>query len=249
MADNAFSGTWRLWASAGDASKVGEVSVSVQDFVPPRLEATVTAPAGPLAADGAIPLDVSADYFYGSPGADLSGSLEGTLQAAAAPFKGLDGFSFGLAEEPFLPVALKAEAFQTDDKGKARVELHTDSVPDTTAPLEIAARATVNDVDGRPATAETTKPLHTADKFIGLRPRFADLPDGGIATFDVALVDGDGKPLGQQGLSWTLVSEDYTYNYFYRDGRWQSHETITDSRVDGGEVVLGADGRPRSRRR
>jgi uncharacterized protein YfaS (alpha-2-macroglobulin family) len=243
MADNAFSGTWNFWASAGDKEHIGDTSVSVQDFVPPRLEAKANLPAGPIAADSDIEVDVAADYFYGSPGAGLAGTIDGTLQAAATPFKDLDGFSFGLVQEPFLPKALDTQSFTTDDKGKAVTSLKADDLPDTTSPLEIVVHATVNDVDGRAAVAQTSKVLHTADRFIGLKPDFTDLPDGAIAKFEVALVDGDGKPLSGEGLKWELVKEDYTYNYYFRDGRWQSNETIIDSRVNGGDLVLGPSGR------
>ena len=37
--DNAYSGEWTLWAGAAGKEHLGEVTVSVQDFVPPRLEA------------------------------------------------------------------------------------------------------------------------------------------------------------------------------------------------------------------
>ena len=110
-------------------------------------------------------------------------------------------------------------------------------------PLEAALTVTVNDVDGRAATATIDKVLHSADRFIGLRATFTNLPDGGVAGFDVALVDGDGMALGSQSLKWNLVKEDYTYNYFTRDGRWQSNETVSDTRVDGGEITLDAKGR------
>ena len=242
MPDNAVSGTWRFWASAGDKTAIGQVEISVQDFVPPRLEAKVEANATALGADGSIAATVSADYFYGSPGADLSGSLEGTLQAAQ-PFSGLDGFEFGLVNEPFLPRALKAEDFTTDDKGVAHVTLTAEGLPDTSHPLEIALRATVNDVDGRPAVAQANGMLHTASRFIGIRSGFTQLSDGGEASFMVALVNGDGKPLPGEGLKWSLVKEDYTYSYFYRDGRWQSHSSIIDARTDGGDVALDQSGR------
>ena len=244
MAENAFSGSWRFWVSAGDKAELGSISVSVQDFVPPRLEAKATlSPATHAGADATIPVDVAADYFYGSPGAALTGQVEGTLKAAETPFKELAGFHFGLAQEPFLPKALPAADFTTDDKGRAHVELKPETIPDTTVPLAIEARATINDVDGRPAVAEASETLHTADRFIGLRPDFSDLSDGATARFTVALVDGDGHPLGQQSLKWDLVKETYTYSYFSRGGRWQFKETVTDARVTGGEVVLGADGR------
>ncbi len=241
--DNAISGTWRLWVSAGDKRSAGQTEVSVQDFVPPRLEAKVASAATALTPEGALSAHVSADYFYGSPGADLSGSLEATLQAAEQPFKGLDGFAFGLANEPFLPRALKAEDFTTDTKGEADVELKADALPDTSHPLQVALRATVNDVDGRPAVAQATSALHTGERFVGIRRGFKDLADGATAGFDVALVDGDGKAIPGEALTWSLVKEDYTYSYFYRDGRWQSHEAVVDARVDGGTVALDGVGR------
>ena len=241
--DNAASGTWRFWASTGDKSDVGQVEASVQDFVPPRLEAKVRSESASLGTDASIAASVSADYFYGSPGAGLTGSLEGTLQPAEQPFKGLDGFAFGLADEPFLPRALKAEDFTTDDKGQAQVALVAESLPDTSHPLEIALRATVNDVDGRPAQAQASRVLHTAARFIGIRRGFSQLPDGATATFEAALVDGDGVAIGGEGLKWSLVREDYTYGYFYRDGRWQSHASVVDTRVDGGDLALDARGR------
>ena len=241
--DNAISGTWRLWISAGDKREVGRTEVSVQDFVPPRLEAKVESASTSLAPDGSLSAHVSADYFYGSPGADLSGSLEATLQSAEHPFKAMDGFAFGLANDPFLPQALKAEDFTTDGKGQADVEVKAETLPDTSHPLQVALRATVNDVDGRPAVAQATNSLHTGDRFIGIRQGFSQLADGATAGFEVALVDGDGAPIGGEGLKWSLVKEDYTYSYFYRDGRWQSHESIVDARVNGGEVVLDAKGR------
>ncbi len=143
---------------------------------------------------------MAADYFYGSPGADLTGQVEASVQAAEHPFKGLEEFSFGLAQEPFLPKSLPAQDFTTDDKGRPRVTFPAGDAPDTTMPLQLALHASVNDVDGRPAQADLTKVLHTADRFIGLRATFADgLADGADATFDVAVVDGDGKPLGADG--------------------------------------------------
>ncbi len=242
--DNAYSGDWTIWAGAGGKDHLGSTSVSVQDFVPPRLEAKLDAPKGPIDVKGPMTATVQADYFYGSPGAGLTGQVEATLQPAAKPFEALADYKFGLVQEPFLPKALKAEDFTTDDKGQASVGLTSDQAPDTTGPIEVAFRGTVNDIDGRAATAELTRPLHTADRFIGLRTTFGDgVPENAEAGFDVALVDATGKPLGPDGVKWDLVKEDYEYNYFYRDGRWQSEEIVLDSRMNGGELALGADGR------
>lgn len=242
--DNAYTGTWTVWASAGGDKHIGSVDVSVEDFVSPRLEAKVEMNGRAEAGAAFVPV-VRADYFYGSPGADLSGQVEATIQPAKTPFDDLSDFTFGLVQEPFLPKQLEAQSFTTDDKGRAEVTFPAGDKPDSTAPLEVALHATVNDVDGRPAEADLTQPLHTADRFIGLRSTSSDLSDGAEASFEAVLVDGDGKPLGAESLQWDLVKEDYEYAYFYRDGRWQSEEVVNDTRVSGGEVTLGPDGRGR----
>lgn len=244
VADNAYSGTWKIWASAGGKAEIGSLSVSVQDFVPPRLEAKLGLPPGALDIAGVIEAKVSADYFYGSPGADLSGEVEATIQEAAAPFDGFEGFHFGLEQEPFLAKALETQSFTTDDKGKAEAVLQPGDLPDTTHPLEAALRASVNDVDGRATSAELTRPLRSANRFIGLKPLFgAALSDGADASFEAVLLDGDGKPAPAQGVKWDLVKEDHIYNYFFRDGRWQWKDTIIDTRVNGGDMTFGANGR------
>ncbi len=245
--DNAYSGDWTVWAGAGTTDEhIGTLSVSVQDFVPPRLEAKIEDAPAPLDGKGPIAAVVDADYFYGSPGADLTGKMEATIQAAGAPFPDWPGYSFGLVQEPFLAKQLTAQDFTTDDHGHAAVSLQPDEVPDSTGFLEVALHATVNDVDGRAVTAEQTRPLRTADRYIGVKGDFTGgLAENADASFDVVLVDAGGKPLGAGSLKWDLVREDHVYNWFYRDGRWQSQDITTDTRLNGGDVALGPDGKGR----
>lgn len=242
--DNAYSGEWTLWAGSAGKEHLGSVAVSVQDFVPPRLDAKLALPGEAPAVGGPISPAVQADYFYGSPGADLSGSVEAMIRAAEHPFEGFADYRFGLEQEPFLPKALDAQTFTTDPKGHASVTFTPDGLPDTSSPLEVVLKATVNDVDGRPAETELTEPLRSADRFIGLHATTpGNVARNAEAGFDIVLLDGTGKPAGPGALSWDLVLEDTAYNSFFRDGRWQFEEIVTDSRVNGGSVALGPDGR------
>ena len=241
--DNAYSGAWTVWAGIAGKDQLGSLGISVQDFVPPRLDAKLDVPTAHLDAGAPVTADVAADYFYGSPGAGLSGQVEATIAAAAQPFAGFQGFRFGLEQEPVLPKALEAQSFTTDDKGRASVTFPDAEAPDTTAPLEVRLAATVNDVDGRPATAEATRPLHKDGPFIGLRAQGGTVGENADAGFELVTLDGDGKPLAGLPLTWDLVLEDYTYNTFFRDGRWQSEEVVNDAKADGGTATAGADGR------
>ena len=242
--DNAYSGSWTIWAGVAGKEQLGSLSVSVQDFVPPRLDAKLGVPADRLDAGAAVTAEVTAAYFYGSPGADLTGQVEASIRAADQPFAGYEDYRFGLEQEPVLPKALEAQSFTTDDKGKASVTFAAQDAPDTMAPLEVALSAAVNDVDGRAVTAEATRPLHKEGPFIGLRAgQGGTVGENADARFDVAVLDGNGKPLANLSVRWDLVLEDYTYNTFFRDGRWQSEEIVNDSKADGGDLTSGADGR------
>ncbi len=223
--DNAYSGEWTLWAGSAGTERLGSTTVSVQDFVPPRLEAKLDVPAGTLDAAAPIGATVEADYFYGSPGAGLTGQLDATLAPAAHPFAGYEDFHFGLAQEPFLPKALAPQSFSTDDHGRAAVAFPAGAAPDTTVPLEVRLKATVNDVDGRPAEAETVRPLRGAAGSLGLRSTFGDgTAENSDVAFDAVALDPDGHPAPLAGTKWELVLETYTYNAFFRDGRWQFEE-------------------------
>ncbi|WP_237479027.1 alpha-2-macroglobulin family protein [Lichenibacterium dinghuense] len=244
--DNAYSGEWTLWAGSSGTERLGSATVSVQDFMPPRLEAKLDVPSGALDAAAPITTSVEADYFYGSPGAGLTGQLDATLAPAAHPFAGYEDYSFGLAQEPFLPKALDPRSFSTDDGGRATVAFPAGAAPDTTVPLEVRLKATVNDVDGRPAEAEAVRPLRGAAGVLGLRAAFGGAAaENSDVAFDAVALDPDGHPAPMPGVRWELVLETYTYNAFFRDGRWQFESKVTDTRVDGGDLAFGADGRGR----
>ena len=244
--DNAYSGEWTLWAGASGTERLGSTTVSVQDFVPPRLEAKLDVPAGPMEASAPLGAAVEADYFYGSPGAGLTGQADATLETADHPFPGFDDYRFGLVQEPFLPKALDPQSFTTDDHGRATVAFPAGAAPDTTVPLQVRLKATVNDVDGRPADVETTRPLRGTAGWLGLRPGFGgDLAENSDVAFDAVALDPDGHPAPLAGGRWDLLLETYSYDSFFRDGRWQFEEKVSDTRVDGGDLALGADGRGR----
>ncbi len=243
--DNAYSGDWTVWAGSVGKEQLGSLTVSVQDFVPPRLEAKLAVPAARLAAGVPIPVTVAADYFYGSPGAALGGQVDATIAPAEHPFPDFEDYRFGLVQEPFLPKALDPQSFTTDDKGNATVTFPSGDAPDTSTPLEVTLKLTVNDVDGRAATAELTKHLQSADHLIGIRPDQDGVGENADAGFDLVSLDGDGKPTGASSAQWELVLEDYVYNSFFRDGRWQFEESVNDTRVSGGDVAFGPDGHAR----
>src|SRR5690606_16055348 len=79
----AMRGTWRVTAfSDPKGSPIGDLSFLVEDYVPERLELTLTPSAPALAAGAPAQIDLSARYLYGAPGSGLDVSGEVTVAAA-----------------------------------------------------------------------------------------------------------------------------------------------------------------------
>lgn len=244
IAPDAFSGPWTLTAhAAADGPAVGSTSFLVEDFVPPRLELSLRPPAGPVDPTRPIEVAIEGHYLYGAPAADLAGEAELQIRPAERPFPELPGYAFGLAEETVLPEAVPAVGFTTDANGAARAALAPETLPETTRPLEAVIRARLLDVDGRPAQAEAVVRLRPAGRVIGLRAAFeGTLPEGGEATFAVALVEPSGRPTGPARLAWTLFAEEYDVTWFERDGRFEAEPVVRDTLLAEGTLDVGADG-------
>lgn len=247
VAGDAFSGVWTVTAHAGaEAPAIGATSFVVEDFVPPRLELSLVPPTAP--ADPARPIEIGVEgrYLFGAPAAGLEGETELLVRPAERPFAGLEGWSFGLAQETFLPRGVPPVGFTTDAAGSARVAVALGPLPETTRPLEAVIRGRLLDVDGRPAQALAVVPLRPAGRSIGLRAGFeGPLPEGARAAFEVALVDPLGAPVGPARLAFELLAEEHDVTWFQRGGRWEAETVVRDTLVRSGTLELDASGRGR----
>src|SRR6202012_5751170 len=88
----ATTGTWRVRAFTDPKRpSVGETTFLVEDYVPDRLEFTLSAPAGKIAANAPATLAVDGHYLYGAPASSLD--LEGEIAVGPAKERpGLAGY-------------------------------------------------------------------------------------------------------------------------------------------------------------
>ncbi len=135
LSPGARTGLWRaaLFADDEEAS-VGEVRFMVDDFVPERLSVTLESAAGQVTAQAPVDVTVQADFLYGAPGADLSGSLFATLEKDPEPFPAYQGYQFGLVQEDYRAARPHRETFGTDASGTARVPQSSGSGGQQSAP-------------------------------------------------------------------------------------------------------------------
>ncbi|HYF52655.1 MAG TPA: MG2 domain-containing protein, partial [Salinarimonas sp.] len=135
----AMRGTWRVTAFVDPKGPaVGEATFLVEDYVPERLELTLTSKAPVLRAGQPAVVDVEARYLFGAPGAALEVTGEVVVEASAGGLPGLAGYQVGLDDEPFEASRSEIEdKGTTDARGQVTMQI---PVPDAAAPRPTEAR-------------------------------------------------------------------------------------------------------------
>ncbi|WP_306222589.1 alpha-2-macroglobulin family protein [Bosea beijingensis] len=236
------TGTWRVLAySDPKGQAIGETSFLVEDYVPERLELTLTPKAPLLQAGQPAELDVNARYLYGAPGSELDVTGSMTIRAAdASAIPGFKDYQVGLTDEAFEPVQSEfEESTTTDAAGKATISNPVQQA-DTNRPLEVEMTVRVGEPGGRAIARSVTMPIVPKGAAIGVKKLFrdGDLGNGQTATFEVIMATGDGKRLARPGVKWVLSKVRRNYQWFFQDGRWNYEGVKTTRRVADGEVAV-----------
>ncbi|MBP2296164.1 alpha-2-macroglobulin family protein [Azospirillum rugosum] len=237
-------GGWQVLVySDPKGEPVGRASFQVEDFVPLKLALDV-APSAPVLTIGE-PFEVVASgrFLYGPPAAGLDGTAEVALQPDPMPYPAFKDYRFGLAQETVNSRLETLEFPTTDAEGKSRISVALPGLPDTTRPLRAEIRVTLAEPGGRPARASVTVPVRSASYAIGLRPQFRDghIGEGQEALFDLVAVAPDGTPLPKQNLSWELVEERVTFQWYRQGGRVSYTAVTRDVPITSGTVGVAAD--------
>lgn len=242
LLSGAATGTWRILAYADPkGSAIGETSFLVEDYVPERLELTLSPKAPVLQAGEPAELNVNARYLYGAPGSalDVTGSM--TIRAASASaIPGFKDYEVGLTDEEFQPVQSEFEdSTTTDAAGKATITNPVQQ-PDTNRPLEVEMTVRVGEPGGRAIARSVTLPIVPKGAAIGVKKLFRDgeVGTGQTASFEVIMANGDGKRLARPGVKWVLSKVRRNYQWFFQDGRWNYEGVKTTRRVADGEIAV-----------
>ncbi len=233
------AGTWRVAAYTDPkAAPVGEASFLVEDYVPERLDVTLTPAEAALQPGEPATVAVSARYLYGAPGAGLSVTGAVAVQPAARTgIKGFEDFSTGLDDERIEPATAELDALvTTDPQGRASVRAPVPGIGGP-RPFEAKVSLQVGEPGGRAVQRSVTLPILPAGPVLGIRKTFGTLREGASATFEVAAARPDGTRL-QGEATWTLLRVERRYQWYRADGRWAYEPVKTTTKITNGRAAL-----------
>jgi len=236
----------------GIEDAVGEMAFSVEDFAPQRLAVDTDGQAAtPVGAGETRQVSVMARFLYGAAGAGLQTQGEARIMADPNPFPAFKDYEWGDQQTPFDEKFVELGTSVTDGEGRAVLSVATDDLPETTAPLKATVTASVFEPGGRPVRESLFLKVRTKPVYLGVKVEQGDASGSEAApvTLDVIAVDSRGKRIAAPGASYTLVAENWDYDWFQQDGRWQWRRTSRDVVVQKGALNVGAGSAARIARR
>jgi uncharacterized protein YfaS (alpha-2-macroglobulin family) len=244
LGGGAMTGTWRARLHADpNADAITQVSFLIEDYVPERLDLTLTEGAGKLAPEETKTIDVVGRFLYGPPAAGMAIEGDIIVKPSAKDLDGYAGYRFGVADETVSPVRQPLENLPlTDDAGKAALAVTLPSVTKTAKPLEANVIVRLREAGGRTIERSITLPVDLGEPKVGIKPMFttSSLGEGEKADFEVVLLGADGKPTAA-GLDWNLVRLDSSWQWYRRDGYWTYESQTITRKIANGKVDSTAD--------
>ncbi|MBC7667728.1 MAG: alpha-2-macroglobulin family protein [Gemmatimonadaceae bacterium] len=234
----------------GVEAQAGSLSFSVEDFAPQRLAVTATGQESvPIAGGQARQIDVSARFLYGAPGAGLQTQGEARLKIDSDPFPQFKDFQWGDALTPFDEKFIELGTTVTDGDGHAMLNLGTSDAADTAQPLVASVTASVFEPGGRPVRENLELKVRGKPVYYGVKVEQGDAGRGDPpVSLEMIAVNAAGVRVGATA-TYTLISENWSYDWFQQDGRWQWRRTSRDAVVAKATVNIGAGQPARFNRR
>ena len=236
---SAYSGVWTIEAYVDPKGvEVGHVTFRVQDFVPPRINVSVTLPQKAVHPFESLETDVIAHYYYGPAASNLKTTIEIDLVEAISPFEALKDYHFGLEEASWVPQRVPLEESQTDAQGKVNAKVSLEASPDTTKILSARSTVTVYEAGGRGRTAEKTILYWHQPFALGIAAQFKDrvAPENGEASFHIIAVNETGKFREIKNLTYTFYEETRHFTWFRSGNSWNYETSIDDRIINSGNI-------------
>jgi alpha-2-macroglobulin len=242
LSKNAPHGRWQVAAyidPKGDP--IGRVQFDVHDFVPQKLKVQLAALTPFVAPGGTIKVKAESRFLYGAPAGGLSGEGVARIVEDPAPFAEYNGWRFGRVEDEFQSTDITMDVPLTDAAGATVATAALDKIADTTLPLKAKVRIDIHEPGGRTTAKSLDIPVRNHDLLIGIRPDFTGgaVAENTRASFSIVALDASGKRVSANGLTYSFVREENTYQWYRDDSGWKYKATARDRLITSGTAAIG----------
>ncbi len=204
-----------------EARPLGGVTFSVEDFVPPRLEVSVTPDRETVTPERPLAVALSGRYLFGAPGAGLKYELGYKATPKNFSPKGWEGYVFGdMERKAESRVSLKYLSGELGEDGAAKLDF---SAPDDWAPpsaMQVLLIGGVQEDGGRWVSQTAQATWFPSAFLLGLNTGKDYATPGKPLDIKVAAVDPDGKAAEAGALDVEISLVQGMWHTVYRENRY-----------------------------
>jgi alpha-2-macroglobulin len=161
------------------------------------------------AANASISGDLQVNWLHGAPGKNLKAEFEVTLTKGQTKFPKYEEFIFDDPSRDFYAETQKVFEGQTDETGKAKVNVSLSVANPPPGALNAVFRGKAFEESGDFSVDRFSIPYYPYESFVGIRTPAGDQARGMLLTdtthrVDVVTVDSEGKPTSRNGIELNL---------------------------------------------
>ena len=223
------TGLYELKVLLGD-KVIGKEKISVEAFLPPKIENKITIDKPYYKTPELIHLSVVSSYLFGAPSATLKGKITYSAMAkeySNAEFKGYSFSNHLLAKSNNKLYIDNSENIVLDKEGKAHLSLATKVDQQVPSILEVTLGATIMD-DTQPVATYKSFLLYPYDSLVGIKTFKKSFQTGEEIRAKALLIE----PLSAKVIDGTLsvIVKKRSWHYSYTQGHynWESEIEVVD---------------------
>lgn len=224
------TGLWRaeVRISAKDKTPAQTFSFNVEEFMPERMKLLLSTDDAGLVKKGERQvIAVQGDYLYGAPAAGNKLKATRVMKLERHPLAAYKNYYFGNPADEKQLKRKTLDEIKLNEKGGGFLDIEPVAT-DIASTLKLAVIASLSEPGGRVVTRTIEETYWPAQRLIGIAPSFnSDVVErDSEAQFDIVRVNPQGERLAGEGLSATLIKEDYEYFWEYNEAEgWVRKET------------------------
>ncbi|MBE0571367.1 MAG: alpha-2-macroglobulin family protein, partial [Ignavibacteriaceae bacterium] len=225
----------------GDKQLIGSYKFSVEEFVPDKIRVNVKSDKAKTKPGDKVNIDVSAEFLFGAPAADMRYEADIQLNHNSFMSKNYPGYVFSNSSTTNTTVDNTFLEGQLDNDGKTKIEYDIPSSIQSKGVIVGTTYVSVFDLTGRTVTRSASFDVYPKDYFIGIKSTDYYFGVNENINFNLVAVNKDDKQIDNFGATaklvryeWqTVLKKDYSDRYYYASEEKEFNEWEKDVTISG----------------
>lgn len=227
MSNEDKTGRYLLQATLGDRV-IGKKSISVEAFMPPKIENKITTDKEIYTKDEFVEANISSNYLFGMPSSFLTGKVNFRVVGVDYTNSKYSGYSFTNTLNSKEKIYTNSEYdISLDKNGEVSVALPCDTKEQVPSILKATIGATIMD-DTQPVSTYKDVTIYPYKNLVGVKLDKSSLDEGEALEGSVVLIDPISGEQIDRELSVVINKVDWHYTYSDGNYKWDKESFPID---------------------